>query len=174
LNNLGPGNYLVLSFIRKLVDDLSLELGDVAEVKTFHAFCKRILHETQGKVDIYPKLPAIIQKDAELLDHEYFDFEIKFRNLDETAPEISFFLTRGDYYKYLSFDDSVYRLYQLLKEDNSILDNYDQIIFDECLKKFTIKLYRMVRILHFHIQPISNDKTDKFFQVNSNNFYFFL
>lgn len=131
LENLGPGNYLVLSFIRKLVDDLAKELGDAAEVKTFHAFCKRILHETQGKVDIYPSLSEIIQKDAELLDHDYSDFDTKFRNLEEEAPEIAFYLERGDYYEYLSFDDSVYRLYQSLKEDNSIVDDYDQIIVDE-------------------------------------------
>ena len=130
LDNKGPGNYLVLSFIRKLVDDLAIELGDSAEVKTFHAFCKRILHEKQGKVDIYPKLPEIIQEDAKLLDHDYADFETKFRNLEETAPELAFYLARGDYYGYLSFDDSVYRLYQLLKEDDSMLDNYDQIIVD--------------------------------------------
>lgn len=131
LENLGPGNYLVLSFIRKLVDDLAKELGDAAEVKTFHAFCKRILHETQGKVDIYPSLSEIIQKDAELLDHDYTDFDTKFRNLEEEAPEIAFYLERGDYYEYLSFDDSVYRLYQSLKEDHSIVDDYDQIIVDE-------------------------------------------
>lgn len=131
LNNFGPGNHLILSFIRKLVDELAIEIGDAAEVKTFHAFCKRILHEKQGKVDIYPKLPEIIQKDAELFGYKYSDFESKFRNLEETAPEISFFLKRGDYYDYLSFDDSVYRLYKLLKDDDTILDEYDQIIVDE-------------------------------------------
>mgnify|MGYP006290712477 CR=1 FL=1 len=131
LNSLGPGNYLVLSFIRKLVDDIALEMGDMAEVKTFHAFCKRILHEQQGKVDIYPKLPNIIQEDAILLDNDYSDFETKFRNLEKDAPDVAFFLARGDYYEYLSFDDSVYRLYQLLKEDDSILEEYDQIIVDE-------------------------------------------
>ncbi|MEX0981362.1 MAG: ATP-dependent helicase [Bacteroidales bacterium] len=131
LKSLGPGNYLVLSFIRKLVDDIAFEMGDMAEVKTFHAFCKRILHEQQGKVDIYPKLPEIIQDDATLLNYDYSDFETKFRNLEEATPDIAFFLARGDYYKYLSFDDSVYRLYQLLKEDNSILGEYDHIIVDE-------------------------------------------
>ena len=131
LDNLGPGNYLVLSFIRKLVDDLAKEIGDAAEVKTFHAFCKRVLHETQGKVDIYPSLSEVIQQDAELLDHDYSDFDTKFRNLEEEAPDLAFYLARGDYYEYLSFDDSVYRLYQLLKEDNSILEDYDQIIVDE-------------------------------------------
>lgn len=131
LNSLGPGNYLVLSFIRKLVDDITFEMGDLAEVRTFHAFCKRILHEQQGKVDIYPKLPEIIQEDATLLDHDYGEFDTKFRNLEEDAPDIAFFLARGDYYEYLSFDDSVYRLYQLLKKDDSILEEYDQIIVDE-------------------------------------------
>jgi superfamily I DNA/RNA helicase len=131
LRKLGPGNYLILSFIRKLVDELASEIGDTAEVKTFHAFCKGILHEVQGIVDIYPKLPQIIQKDAELLGFTFSDFETKFRNLNEESPDIKFFLKRGDYYQYLSFDDSVYRLYQLLKLDNSILENYDHIIVDE-------------------------------------------
>jgi superfamily I DNA/RNA helicase len=131
LKKLGPGNYLILSFIRKLVDELASEIGDVAEVKTFHAFCKGILHEVQGIVDIYPKLPQIIEKDAELLGFTFSDFETKFRNLNEESLDIKFFLKRGDYYQYLSFDDSVYRLYQLLKLDNSILENYDNIIVDE-------------------------------------------
>lgn len=130
-NHLGPGNYLVLSFIRKLVDDLAKDIGDAAEVKTFHAFCKRILHEVQGKVDIYHRLTQIIQKDSELLGYTYSDFESKFRNLEEKAPEIDFYISRGDYYEHLCFDDSVYRLYRLLKDDESILDNYDHIIVDE-------------------------------------------
>jgi superfamily I DNA/RNA helicase len=130
-NHLGPGNYLVLSFIRKLVDDLAKDIGDTAEVKTFHAFCKRILHEVQGKVDIYHRLTQIIQKDSELLGYTYSDFESKFRNLEEKAPEIEFYISRGDYYEHLCFDDSVYRLYRLLKDDESILDNYDHIIVDE-------------------------------------------
>ena len=108
LNNLGPGNHLILSFIRKLVDELAIEIGDAAEVKTFHAFCKRILHEKQGKVDIYPKLPEIIQKDAELLGYKYSNFESKFRNIEETVPEVSFFLKRGDYYDYLSFESPLF------------------------------------------------------------------
>lgn len=131
LKYLGPGNYLVLSFIRKLVDDLAKDIGDAAEVKTFHAFCKRILHEIQGKVDIYHRLTQIIQKDSELLGYTYSDFESKFRNLEEEAPEIEFYILRGDYYEHLCFDDSVFRLYKLLKEDESILDNYDYIIVDE-------------------------------------------
>jgi len=131
LNKLGPGNYFVLSFIRKLVDDLAIELGESAEVKTFHAFCKKVLHERQGKVDIYPKLPEIIKEDAELFGYDYSDFESKFRNLKEKSPAIFFFLRRGDYYQYLSFDDSVYRLYKRLKKDISILDSYDLIIVDE-------------------------------------------
>lgn len=131
LGHLGPGNYLVLSFIRKLVDDLAKDLGDAAEVKTFHAFCKRILHESQGKVDLYHRLTQIIQKDSELLGYTYSDFDSKFRNLEEKAPEIDFYISRGDYYDHLCFDDSVYRLYKLLLEDESILDYYDHIIVDE-------------------------------------------
>ena len=30
------------------------DLGDLAEVKTFHAFCKRLLHEKRGGFELYP------------------------------------------------------------------------------------------------------------------------
>lgn len=40
------------SAARSLVDDLVINLGEVVDVKTFHAFCNGILHEVQSKVDI--------------------------------------------------------------------------------------------------------------------------
>jgi len=131
LNKLDTGNFLVLSFIRKLVYDLYIELGDKAEVKTFHAFCKKILHEKKGKIDIYSDLTNLIQHDSNYLGYQFSDFDNKFRNLEESSPEIPFYLKRADYYGYLSFDESVYRLYKLLKEEPALLNQFDQIIVDE-------------------------------------------
>src|SRR5687768_8025300 len=45
------GTNLVMTFIRKLVTDMEKSMSGVAEVKTFHAYCKKILHEQNGKVE---------------------------------------------------------------------------------------------------------------------------
>ena len=88
--------------------------GDLAEVKTFHAYCKKILHEQNGKVELFPFLTQIIEDDARYLGLVLHDFDNKFQVLDENSPEVAFSLTRGDYYDAVSFNDSVYRLYKLL------------------------------------------------------------
>ena len=47
---------LALTFIRKLVYEMRGEFGDIAEVKTFHAYCKMLLHQRFGSVDLSPFL----------------------------------------------------------------------------------------------------------------------
>lgn len=125
------GNNLAMTFIRKLVDDLGTKLGDHAEVKTFHAYCKKILHAKNGKVEIAPFLTKVIEKDAELLEQGLSNFDAAFQMLDEDGPKIPFHLKRGDYYDAVGFDDSVYRLYKMLQRDPEILPAFDQIVIDE-------------------------------------------
>jgi superfamily I DNA/RNA helicase len=124
------GTNLVMTFIRKLVADMEKSMSDVAEVKTFHAYCKKILHEQNGKVELVAFLTQIVERDAALLGEELTDFDTKFRMLDE-GPEIEFYLSRGDYYEFVGFDDSVYRLYKELKSNPAILPEFDQILIDE-------------------------------------------
>lgn len=38
--NSGEGEYLALTFIRKLKIDMAAELEELAEVKTFHEYCR--------------------------------------------------------------------------------------------------------------------------------------
>src|SRR5712691_339869 len=104
-------NNLALTFIRKLVDEMASALGETAEVKTFHAYCKKILHERHGSIELAPLLSMIVKKDAELLGMALGDFDTKIRMLKEDSPEVAFYLQRGDYYQVVGFDDSVYRLY---------------------------------------------------------------
>jgi superfamily I DNA/RNA helicase len=127
----GKGKFLALTFIRNLAKSLALELGKDVETRTFHSYCKGVLHEQLGMVSIFPNLTAIIEYDASILKPKLSDFKSKFQNLEEGSEEIKFFLDRGNYYKWLSFEDSVYRLYTILKEDKSILPSYDQIVIDE-------------------------------------------
>lgn len=125
------GNNLAVTFIRKLVADMGTKLGTNSEVKTFHAYCKKILHEQNGRVEIAPFLTKIIERDAELLGNKLSHFDEKFRTLDEKSPEIDFHLKRGDYYDAVGFDDSVYRLYKMVQNKPEILPLFDQIVVDE-------------------------------------------
>jgi len=125
------GNNLAMTFIRKLVGDMGAELCDCAEIKTFHAYCKKILHERNGRVELIPYLTKIIEKDAEILEEGLNNFDTKFRTLDEKSSEVNFYLRRGDYYEVVGFDDSVYRLYKLLQKNLAILPSFSQIVIDE-------------------------------------------
>lgn len=124
-------NNLALTFIRKLVDDMASALGQAAEVKTFHAYCKKILHERHGSIELAPLLSTIIRIDAEHLGRALGDFDTKIRMLAEDSPEVAFYLRRGDYYQVVGFDDSVYRLYCELRENGEVLPDFGQIVVDE-------------------------------------------
>ncbi len=125
------GTNLAMTFIRKLVADMESSMSDVAEVKTFHAYCKKILHEQTGKVELVPFLTQIVERDAALLGEALDDFDSKFRMLEQKSPEIAFYLSRGDYYEVVGFDDSVYRLYKDLQRNPAVLPAFDQILIDE-------------------------------------------
>ncbi len=121
LQQSGGGNNLAMTFIRKLEKDMERELSQYAEVKTFHAYCKKVLHQLNGRVELIPYLTAIIERDTDLLGYDLRDFDRKIRELDEDSPEVAFYLSRGDYYEVVCFDDSVYRLYKLLKVDPDVV-----------------------------------------------------
>ncbi len=125
------GNNIVLTFIRLLTSDMNNSFGDLAEVKTFHSFCKKILHEKNGRVDIYPFLTEIIENDSKYLNKKLIAFDDKFQLLDEHSAEVAFYMNRGDYYEAVSFNDSVFRLFNLLRNDESALPTYNQILIDE-------------------------------------------
>lgn len=125
------GNNLAMTFIRKLVEDMKAKLSDSAEVKTLHAYCKKILHAQEGKYELVPFLTKIIESDANLLGESLCDFDAKFRSLAEDSNEVVFYLNRGDYYGALGFDDSVYRLYKMVKDNADIVPSFSQIVIDE-------------------------------------------
>jgi superfamily I DNA/RNA helicase len=122
---------LALTFIRKLVEDMEASFGASAEVKTFHAFCKKVLHQQNGGIELAPYLPRIIESDANLLGENFTGFDTKIRTLDEGSAEVAFYLRRGDYYSVIGFDDAVYRLYKAIQSNPAIVPQYDQIVVDE-------------------------------------------
>jgi len=125
------GANIVMTFIRLLRNDMEGSLGKYAEVRTFHEFCKKILHENRGGFILYPNLTTIINEDAKHLNVDCENFDDKFQLLDESGNEISFYLKRGDYYNTVSFNDSVYRMLRELQRDPYIISSFDQILIDE-------------------------------------------
>lgn len=125
------GANIAMTFIRLLRNDMAASLGAYAEVRTFHEFCKKILHENRGGFFLYPKLTTIIIEDSQHLNVECGNFDNKFQQLDESGNEISFYLKRGDYYNTVAFNDSVYRMWRELQKDPKILAGFDQILIDE-------------------------------------------
>lgn len=129
--NSGEGEYLALTFIRKLVTDMEAELWDLAEVKTFHAYCKKLLHEKYGGIVLFPFLTQVIEEDSIFLGLNLSDFDEAFQTLDDESEEVRFYIERGDYYEAVSFNDSVYRVLMAVQEDESFLPQYTQIVIDE-------------------------------------------
>jgi superfamily I DNA/RNA helicase len=125
------GANIAMTFIRLLRNDMEGSLGAYAEVRTFHEFCKKILHERKGGFLLYPKLTDIIKEDSQHLNVECGNFDDKFQMLDESGNEIRFYLDRGDYYNTVSFNDSVYRMWRELQRNPNILSSFDQILIDE-------------------------------------------
>lgn len=72
----GKKNTLTLTFVNSLVEDLSLELCGLSEVKTLHGYALTVLNKAAGKnIKIFPKLPTIIKEDAKILLNEEIDFD---------------------------------------------------------------------------------------------------
>jgi len=130
------GNYLALTFINDLADKLKKDLKDIAKSRTFHSFCKELLHkiEHEGIKDnfiLFPKLELIIKSDARIIYNKDPNFSRSFKQLDYESKNIPFFLQRSSYYNAVSFDDSVFRVVEYFKKNPDEVPEFDQIVVDE-------------------------------------------
>lgn len=130
------GNYLALTFINDLAEKLKRDLGDMAKSRTFHSFCKELLHKIEHKgiknnFTLFPKLEVIIKSDARLIYNKEPNFSRNFKQFDCESGNIPFFLKRSNYYNTVSFDDSVFRVLQYFKKNPDRIPQYDQIVVDE-------------------------------------------
>jgi hypothetical protein len=130
---------LALTFIRNLVADLSEPLSDVADVFTFHGFCKHQMHRhavagLQEGWDYYPALLEIIGADLKLIGRkgiERDDVERCLHNLDDSDGVITAALGIGDYYNAVSHTDLVHRALTHFTENQDAIPIYPLIVVDE-------------------------------------------
>jgi superfamily I DNA/RNA helicase len=132
-----PDKRIVLTFINNLKNDLEADLGHLAHAHTLHSFCLGALHGspalrsalTRG-FRCLPRLASLISEDWELIHGTKAPkFVAEMRALEE-ENNLSFYLTRGDFYDAVDFDDSVYRVHAAFAAGISP-DSYDLVLVDE-------------------------------------------
>lgn len=125
-------NTLTLTFINDLVEDLSLELYGLSDVKTLHGFARSVLSNTAGDAKIFPKLSEVIKEDAKILLNKEIDFDYLFHNRDDNNENIKFYEKRKSYYdKYYGYSDIIFAIVKYFENKRDKIPSYEQIVVDE-------------------------------------------
>jgi hypothetical protein len=129
---------LALTFIRNLVTDLTDSLDELADVYSFHGFCKHLMHQHDvaglNDGDYYPPLFLLLVHDIFLLSGDNIDtrdVELHFHDLAEQDGLIARVLERADYYTAVSHTDLVYRVLRHFEAVPNAIPTYPLIVVDE-------------------------------------------
>jgi len=124
----GDSKILALSFINELVDDLSRDLYQLAEVKTLHSFA---LNKIPGDKNMFLRLGSVIEGDYTIAFGNHVDFNNIFCNLINAEEELKFYSNRRKYYNFFSPNCSVYTLIKIFEQDEGRIPKYSLILIDE-------------------------------------------
>ena len=128
----GKQKALTLSFVNALVEDLSLELYGLSEVKTLHGFALSELKKaTRKSIKIFPKLSEVIKEDAKILLNKEIDFDHIFHNRDDGNELIDFYKMRKNYYGYYGYSDIVFAAVKYFEENSKKIPVFGQVVVDE-------------------------------------------
>ena len=128
----GKDKTLTLTFVNALVEDLSLELFGLSEVKTLHGFARSQLERaTRKNVQVFPKLSEVIKQDAGILLGESIDFDYLFHNREDTDSRLGFYKKRRRYYDHYGFSDLVYAAVLYFEQNEKRIPSYSQVVVDE-------------------------------------------
>lgn len=131
-------DYLALTFINNLEDELRKNIGDLAEVYTFHGYCHYLLRKyadlrcgLANDFHYYPPLIELIKSDWKILNKNESPQFVKLMRNTSDSEELEFFLLRGNYYNATGYDDSVFRIYKSLQDGKGFKERYKLVIVDE-------------------------------------------
>jgi superfamily I DNA/RNA helicase len=128
----GKKNTLTLTFVNALVEDLSLELCGISDVKTLHGFALSVLKKAKEKnIKVFPKLAQVIKEDAKILLNEEIDFDHLFHNREDENIHIKFYKKRKDYYGHYGFSDIVFAAVKYFEKDKNKIPGFKQVVVDE-------------------------------------------
>jgi superfamily I DNA/RNA helicase len=129
---------LALTFIRTLVADLEQALGDIADVFTFHAFCKYQLHQhlpegLEPGWHYYPPLLDLVVEDLARVGKPWTKngIEHAMHRLDESDGSIREVLRVGNYFNAVAHMDVVYRGLRHFEDHPDDVPDYPLIVVDE-------------------------------------------
>jgi superfamily I DNA/RNA helicase len=133
------GGGLALTFIRALAGELARDIGELAQVNTFHGYCKHLAYrlplEGLGRgLDYYPPLLILIAEDLRFLGCEGVrdrDLERAFHTLNNEERFISGTLEITAYYNAVSHADVVYRVLTHLAEHPDSVPEVPLLVVDE-------------------------------------------
>jgi superfamily I DNA/RNA helicase len=123
----GKKTNLTLTFINSLVEDLSLDLYGISEVRTLHSFARGLIKNAS----VYPKLSGVIREDCRLLTGQDIDFDRIFYARDDRNPNIDFYKRRRKYYACYGYTDIMYAAALLLEGSHERIPTYEQVLVDE-------------------------------------------
>lgn len=129
----GKKDTLTLTFVNALVEDLSLELCGISDVRTLHSYARSELSKVLGdEVKLYPKLPQIIQEDAKILLSQDIDFDKIFQDRDDNNKHIEFYRNRKNYYdKHYGYSDVIFAIVKHFENKKDKIPTYQQVVVDE-------------------------------------------
>lgn len=126
----GKEKALTLTFVNALVEDLSLDLCGLSEVKTLHSFARSALTKFKKDVSVFPKLLEVIREDSKILTGDEVDFNYLFHNLEE-SPYLDFYQKRKEYYGCYGYSDIIFEIVKCFEKEKSKIPSYEQILVDE-------------------------------------------
>jgi superfamily I DNA/RNA helicase len=128
----GKSKSLVLTFVNSLVEDLSLELYGLADVKTLHSFALSELNRISGRnIQISPVVAATIKEDAEIILNEVINFNTIFYEKEDHNTAIEFYKRRRIYYDYYGYTDIIYGAVKCYEKFHGRIPGYEIILIDE-------------------------------------------
>ncbi len=147
------GKGLALTFIRNLVAELNDALAELADVYSFHGFCKHLMHQHDiaglNDGDYYPPLFHLLVHDIFVLSDDVIhtrDVELHFHDLDEQDGLIARVLERADYYTAVSHTDLVYRVLRHFEAAPNAIPTYALIVVDE-IQDFSQQEIEFIKLL---------------------------
>ena len=128
---LSAQNWLIvtLTFINALVEDLSLALRGISDVKTLHGYA--LSHFRAKNVRIFPDMPKIIRDDGNVLLSLDLNFEDKIHEMDDSDRHLEFYSERRNYYDHFGYSDIILGLVHLFQNKPEEIPSYSQIVVDE-------------------------------------------
>jgi superfamily I DNA/RNA helicase len=130
----GTEKSLTLTFINALVDELSIDLYGMSEVRTLHSFAAKLFGRLcpSTKFQIFGGLSALIRDDYLALTGENIDFTQMFHTRDDDNQHIELYRRRKEYYEHsYGHSDIVFATATLLEKFQQKIPVYDQIVVDE-------------------------------------------